>query len=307
MTGVWAERFSDAPRLIEMGGDAVCVQIRGTGPTVVLEAAGSGQGVGGSWGPVVEDRLAEVATVVTYDRRGVGRSSGTPRRTITERADDLHDLLRTVEVQCPATVVSWSYGGLVSAVHAVRHPADVSGLVFVDPTPTAPPPVPQILRGPWQGVAVAQLRVLAWASARGFFETRAGTRLSVRLAGPRATSEMIEQSTRFHRTPQAIHDLAAMLSHMDSHLGEVAGILGEPGVRFPKVPTTVISAGRRPARMPDAHRAHVDSSHNLLAALAPRGRVIVAEHATHHVPYDDPDIIVRHAIEAMRLDEDGSS
>lgn len=299
MTYVWAERFNDAPRLIELGGDTVCVQIRGTGPTVVLEAAGSGQGVGGSWGPVVEDRLAEVAMVVTYDRPGVGRSSGTPRHTITKMADDLHELIRAIEVQLPAIVVSWSYGGLVSAVHAMRHPEDVSGLVFVDPTPTAPPPTPRALRVPLQAVAIAQLRVMAWASARRFFETRTGTRMSAQLAGPRATSEMIEQSTRFYRTPQAIHDLAATLSHMDSHLIEVAGILGEPGVRFPNVPTTVISAGRRPARMPDAHRAHVDGSHNLLAALAPRGRVVVAEHVSHQIPYEHPEIIVRHTIESM--------
>lgn len=299
MTDVWAERFHDAPRLIELSGDTVCVQIRGTGPTVILEAAGSGQGVGGAWGPVVEDRLAEVATVVTYDRRGVGRSSGTRRRTISEMADDLHNLVRAVEVQLPAVVVSWSYGGLVSAVHAVRHPEDVSGLVFVDPTPTSPPPTARSLRVALQAVAVAQLRVMAWASARRFFETPTGTRMIARLAGPRATSEMIEQATRFYRTPQAIHDLTATLSDMDSHLTEVAGILGEPGVRFPNVPTTVISAGRRPPRIPDRHRAHVEGSHNLLAALAPRGRVIIAEHTSHQIPYEDPHLIIRYAIESM--------
>lgn len=299
MSDVWAERFNDAPRLIELGGDTVCVQIRGEGPTVVLEAAGSGQGVGGSWGPVVEDRLAEVATVVTYDRRGVGRSSGVQRRTITEMADDLHDLLHAVEVRLPAIVVSWSYGGLVSAVHAVRHPEDVAGLVFVDPTPTAPPPTPRALRVPLQAVAIAQLRVMAWASARGFFGTRPGSRISARLAGPRATSELIEQAVRFYRTPAAIHDLADTLSHMDAHLGEVARILSEPGVHFPNVPTTVISAGRRPARMPDAHRAHLDGSANLLAALAPRGRVVVAEHVSHQVAYEDPDIIVRQVVDSI--------
>ncbi|APU19089.1 alpha/beta fold hydrolase [Actinoalloteichus sp. GBA129-24] len=298
MTTVWAKNFHDVPRLIELGGDALCVRIRGKGPTVVLEAAGSGQGVGGAWGPVVEERLAEVATVVTYDRRGVGRSAGTPRRTITAMADDLHELLRALEIE-PAIVVSWSYGSLVSAVHAVRHPGDVAGLVFVDPTPTTPPPTPQAVRVPLQHLAVAQLRVMGWASAHGFFDTRPGMRMSARLAGPEATNEMIEQTTGFYRTPQAIRELADTLSRMDSHLTEVAGILGGSDAHFPPVPTTVISAGRRPERMPDAHRAHVDGSHSLLAALAPGGRVVVAEHATHQVPYEDPDTVVRHVIESM--------
>ncbi|ASO18643.1 pimeloyl-ACP methyl ester carboxylesterase [Actinoalloteichus hoggarensis] len=299
MTNAWTTRFDDAPRLIELDGATLCVQIRGGGgPTVVLEAAGSGQGVGGSWGPAVEDRLAEVATVVTYDRRGVGRSSGTPRRTITAMADDLHELIRTVEIG-PAVIVSWSYGSLVSAVHAVRHPEDVAGLVFVDPTPITPPPTPRALRIPLQHLAVAQLRALGWASARGFFHTPAGTRMSTRLAGPDATDDIVEQSTRFHRTPRAVRELADTLSRMDSHLTETARILGAPGARLPQVPTTVIAAGRRPAGMPAAHRAHVEGSHEQLAALAPGGRVVVAENATHQIPYEDPDVVIRHTIESL--------
>lgn len=123
--------------------------------------------------------------------------------------------------------------------------------------------------------------------------------MSTRLAGPRATSEMAEQAVRFYRTPPAIHDLADTVSHMDSHLTEVAGLLGQSGVHLPNVPTTVISAGRRPARMPDSHRAHLYASHNLLAASAPRGQVLVAEHVSHQVPYEDPDIIVRNVVDAM--------
>ncbi|MCO1659279.1 alpha/beta fold hydrolase [Pseudonocardia humida] len=134
MTATWAARFDGAPRLIDVGGRTVCARIRGSGPTVVLEAAGTGQGTGDAWGRAVEDGLPAMATVVSYDRAGVGCSQGPPRRTITEMADDLHDLLGALALPGPAVVVSWSYGGLVSALHAVRHPGDVAGLVLVDPT-----------------------------------------------------------------------------------------------------------------------------------------------------------------------------
>ena len=55
MRTAWAPRFDSAPRLIDVDGHTICAQIRGRGPTVVLEAAGTGQGVGGSWGRAVEE------------------------------------------------------------------------------------------------------------------------------------------------------------------------------------------------------------------------------------------------------------
>ncbi|SHG95131.1 alpha/beta fold hydrolase [Streptoalloteichus hindustanus] len=295
MTTAWADRFDSAPRLIDVGDHTICTQIRGRGPTVVLEAAGTGQGVGGAWGHAVEAGLADMATVVTYDRVGVGRSTGTPRHTITEMADDLHQLLHALEVRLPAVVVSWSYGGLVSAVHAVRHPRDVAGLVFVDPTPTAPGPTPRALRVPLQALGVTQLRLMA----RGLFDTRFGTRLIDRMAGPQPTEGLREQTARFYRTPQAIRELARMLSRMDSHLSEVDAVLTAPGVRFPDVPTSVVAAGVRPARMPEAHRSHVDASHRRLADLAPRGRVVLAEQATHQIPYEQPDTILHQVSEVI--------
>jgi pimeloyl-ACP methyl ester carboxylesterase len=289
MTTTWAARFDGAPRLIDVGGRAVCAQIRGSGPTVVLEAAGTGQGIGGAWGRAVEEGLTGMATVVSYDRAGVGSSAGPPRRTITEMADDLHDLLETLALPGPAVVVSWSYGGLVSALHAVRHPRDVAGLVLVDPTQTSPPPVPGVVRRPMEAIGVVQLRLMARRSARG----RIGARTIERMAGEGATDEIREQTARFARDPAAIGDMADMLRRTDDHLSEVDAVLSGPGARFPDVPTTVLAAGVRPPRMPRKYLDHIDASHRRLAGLAPRGRVVVAEGATHQIPYERPDVVLR--------------
>lgn len=280
----------------------MCVQIRGSGPTVVLESASTGQGIGGSWGRAVETGMAGIATVLSYDRAGVGYSEGHQRRTITEMADDLHQVVRAVGVDLPAVIVSWSYGGLVSAVHAVRHPDDVAGLVFVDPTPIGPAPMPRAVRVPLQLLGVAQLRFMAASSAAGLFHTRLGAYMIDRMAGEQLTGEMRDLAAGFYRTPRAINDLARMLARMDEHLREVDDVLGQPGVHCPHVPITVIAAGLRPARMPAVHREHVDGSHRRLASLVPRGRVVVAEQATHQIPYEQPDIVVRHVAEMIEAD-----
>lgn len=301
----WAGRLDEAPRLIEVDGRTLCVQIRGSGPTVVLESAGTGQGIGGAWGRAVETGLTDIATALSYDRAGVGYSEGPQRRTIAEMADDLHRLIRTVGADLPVVIVSWSYGGLVAALHAVRHPEDVAGLVFVDPTPTAPAPMPRAVRVPLRLLGVAQLRVIAAASTVGLFHTPPGAYMIDRIAGEQATSEMRDLTARFYRTPRAINDLARMVARMDEHLREVNEALDQPDVRFPDVPTTVITAGVRPARMPAVHREHTDASHRRLASLAPRGRVVVADQETHQIPYEQPDIIVRHVTEMIEADPGG--
>ncbi|MEE2044533.1 alpha/beta hydrolase, partial [Nocardiopsis tropica] len=89
------------PITVDVGGHALCARIVGEGPTVVLESGGSGQGVG-TWGRDLERRLAERATVVTYDRAGVGRSGGTQAATVTEAADGLHRLVHALGLELPA-------------------------------------------------------------------------------------------------------------------------------------------------------------------------------------------------------------
>ncbi|MCO1659278.1 hypothetical protein [Pseudonocardia humida] len=132
--------------------------------------------------------------------------------------------------------------------------------------------------------------MLAWRSARGLL----GARVVDRMAGEGATDEMREQAARSARDPEAIRAMARMLARMDAHMSEVDAVLSAPGARFPDVPVTVLAAGVRPERMPRKYLDHVDESHRRLAGLAPRGRVVVAEGATHQVPYERPDAVLQH-------------
>lgn len=102
-------------------------------PTVILE---SGLG-GASWSwRMVQDRLGASVRVCVYDRAGYfGRSSPAkgPRSAGAE-ADDLAALLKAARIKPPYVLVGHSYGGYIVRLYAYRHPAQVAGLVLVDPS-----------------------------------------------------------------------------------------------------------------------------------------------------------------------------
>jgi len=65
-------RVADQTLLVDIGPRRLFARVRGGGPTIVLLSGADVAGVG-AWDPL-ESRLAEFATVVSYDRAGTGRS-----------------------------------------------------------------------------------------------------------------------------------------------------------------------------------------------------------------------------------------
>lgn len=248
-------------RRIDVGGHELRVRLQGAGPAVVLEAGGAGQGVG-AWGGVPE-LLARFATVVTYDRSGVGGSGGSQARTLAEQADGLRRLVEALRLDRPVVLVGWSYGGLVTQVFAARYPQDVAGLVFVDPTAAGTPP--------------GSDRVRRWS----FGVTHRLLRLRAGRGGEDAT---------------ALRELAATLRWMPDAMAEAARARAEHGL--PPVPRRVVTAGKRPP-MPRAQRDHLRRDHAALAGPEPWGRVVVAGRSGHEVPTEQPEAIVQAVSEVL--------
>jgi pimeloyl-ACP methyl ester carboxylesterase len=83
----------------------------------------------------VRSTLATSATVFSYDRGGVGRSSPvTGPRPSSVVAQELHDALRAAGLRPPYLLVAHSIGGLHARVFADRYRTEVAGLVLVDAT-----------------------------------------------------------------------------------------------------------------------------------------------------------------------------
>ncbi|MEH3140127.1 MAG: alpha/beta hydrolase [Mycobacterium kyogaense] len=90
----------------------------GAGAPIVL-VHGTGTDTS-TWEPVI-DLLADRHRVVTYDRRGYGRSLHRPVRDLRVHRDDLQAVLARVCDE-PAHVVGWSAGGCVAMALAAQTP-----------------------------------------------------------------------------------------------------------------------------------------------------------------------------------------
>jgi pimeloyl-ACP methyl ester carboxylesterase len=133
---------SDSPpdlssgKKVDMGGWALYIQCNGTGsPTVVLDA---GLDDGHVIWKRIEPVLARKTRTCSYDRSGVGDSDIRPSKPTVVSAeqvvDELHELLANADVDGPHVLVGHSLGGLNARLYAARHPDDLAGIVFVDPT-----------------------------------------------------------------------------------------------------------------------------------------------------------------------------
>ena len=86
-------------------------------PILLIHPAGA---TGSTWGPVI-DQLARIGRVITYDRRGYGRSAGAPARSMSQHTADAAALLEHLRSP-PAVVVGTSAGAAIATDLAVRRP-----------------------------------------------------------------------------------------------------------------------------------------------------------------------------------------
>ena len=107
-------------------------EVRGAGPPVLLIMGATGDG--GHFERLAE-LLADEFTVVTYDRRGNGRSPRPPSWATTsaeEQADDAAALLEALALT-PAAVFGTSLAGVIALCLVLRHPRSVSGAILHEP------------------------------------------------------------------------------------------------------------------------------------------------------------------------------
>ena len=118
--------------LLSVNGADLYHEVRGSGPPVLLIMGATGDG--GHFDRLA-DRLADQFTIITYDRRGNGRSPPPPSWTTTsndEQADDAAALLRSLG-QAPALVFGTSLGAIYALRLLIRHPEVVRGAILHEP------------------------------------------------------------------------------------------------------------------------------------------------------------------------------
>ncbi len=100
-------------------------------PVVVFE---NGMGADlGSWYKVI-DQIGTIAPVISYDRAGIGKSDKVyTMPTVNQVAENLHNILKKLNIKPPYVLVGHSLGGVYIRSFAGFYPDEIAGLVFVDP------------------------------------------------------------------------------------------------------------------------------------------------------------------------------
>lgn len=134
-SAVDAHRFPAPGRLVDVAGHRLHLDCRGqrsSRPTVVLDA---GLGDSSQVWDTVATQVSSFVRVCTFDRPGYGWSPmwRGVRADAASRAVALHDLLRAAGEPPPYVMGGHSLGGAYAYHYARSFPADVAGLVLVDP------------------------------------------------------------------------------------------------------------------------------------------------------------------------------
>jgi pimeloyl-ACP methyl ester carboxylesterase len=250
-------------------------------PVVVFES-GAGTGMS-AWLDVLPD-VSAFATVVAYDRAGIGGSVDdgqlpTPRHV----AQTLHALLGVLGVKAPYVLVGHSWGGLLIRMFAATYPSEVAGLVYVDSTDP---------RSPEQNAAYLRASGYTDAGILEFMERRRqemAAFIATRTGPYRSEMEVI----------QALET---------SGFAEFRALPPPPSV-----PAAILVSNRLEPQMwqgrpcqPDACREHwMRERVKALRTLAPAGAgtvVTLADMSGHEIQKDEPALVVsaiRRVVEAQ--------
>jgi pimeloyl-ACP methyl ester carboxylesterase len=125
-------RALPSARFYDVAGRQLMLYASGTGVPVVVFLPGAG--LTGLGYLNLHEQASRFTTSVLYDRAGTGWSDHAELpRSATEVTDELRSLLRVAGVPAPYVFVGHSLGGIYARRFAQCFPADVVGLVFLDP------------------------------------------------------------------------------------------------------------------------------------------------------------------------------
>lgn len=246
-------------------------------PTVLLEGGWAASSL--AWSRV-QPLVATTARVCSYDRAGMGLSDpGPDPRDGAAIARDLDDGLRAANIGGPFVVVGHSAGGLYVRLFADRRPADVVGMVLVDPSVEFQDQRLSAMYGPGAG-SIAGLRdraarCLAAATAH-------------RLPSPDPALAKCDAAT-------PVATWATEVSELDTLWGATSAEVAAGRSTFGALPLIVLTAGDTNAALPEGPRRFADRVWaGLHQELADRSTVGVRRTVTgtgHLIPHDRPDAI----------------
>ena len=301
-------KFPAPGNLVPIPGATMHVQKMGSGsPAIVLESGIAASSL--SW-CMLQPQLGALGATYSYDRAGFGWSVSDDRSyTLARITEDLHSLLRALEVPAPYILVGHSFGGYIALAYAQRFAGELAGIVLVDPlTPEewiAPTRMQRwmLRRAVWfsrAGGVLAGLGVLRfclWLLQRG----NPGMPRGVLAAFGAKAFETVERILRelaklppdIVRVIRARWSTPGFFRTMAAYIGDLPRFAAEvQGCAIPaEVPVTVLSGAHQPQVRLQEHAA--------IAAHSLRGRHLIAEQSAHWIHLDQPELVLRAVREMM--------
>jgi pimeloyl-ACP methyl ester carboxylesterase len=298
--------FAKAQRLVDIGGRRLNLYCSGDGPVTVVFSAASGD-AGWSWYQV-QPEVAKRTRACVYDRAGQGFSDPSPLPpTFGNTVDDLHALLGKAGVKPPYVMVGVSYGGAVAQMYAWRHPAEVKGLVLVEPhhedetdrlDKAAQGKLKQVyaMQDQMQQQCVAESRKGFTPGSEMFQNCTGGIQPAY---GPQlaAARLSVETSARYWQATAA-----------EGNLDDGANFELKSARRsFGDLPLIVLTRGVSPYAVPGRPQSALNKAmedenramHRELAAQSTRGSERVVEGAGHVIQQTRPEAVVKAVLEVV--------
>ncbi len=289
--------------MIQLDDTSIYVRISGTGKPAVIIQSGLGSTSLEWWH--IQDRVAEYATVITYDRSGYGWSTvtDTPRdaENITRH---LTEILSKKSMEGPFILVGHDTGALYSQYFARKHPGKTAGVVLVNPvTPGYYLLKEELPRVFYQNLIrrTPKLRIAGVAADLGI--TRS-LRILVNgnIPGP-VLEDVISHYSRGDM-------YTAMLEEYGKHLDTSIRQVKEAGT-FPARPLTVLRYSEKQYRnrlfkfqMSWDEAKMVNGVYRTIfretARLSPQGKIQESDEGLHCLHLDDPELVIEAILEQVR-------
>jgi pimeloyl-ACP methyl ester carboxylesterase len=254
-------------------------------PTIVIEAGASSFAIDFT---LVQRELQRSHRVCSYDRAGSGWSDPLPPFTPSTDARDLHAVLATAKEPAPYVLVGASRGGLLIRGYLGAYPADVAGLVFIDPA--SEDRMFGMVRG--QAMAIAEMTAEQMRSTIPGNSVRVPRR-PVQKGPPfdRLPPELYEQRLLLDERliaamPESLtpEQLGAYQEHERAFLASLLATR-KTGTPLGDRPTVVLSRG-------DERNKEREAVHANLAKLSTNYRHTVIAGAGHEIHLFDPPAVV---------------
>ncbi len=285
------------------GGRQLNLRCTGNGPQTVILEAGS-HADSSTWFRL-QPLLAASSKVCSYDRAGYGFSSAGPLpRDLDADVSDLHELVHTEGMKTPLVLVGHSLGSNIARAYAQRYPADIGGLVLIDP--------------PAQDVAAFApdwAREETAMNARRFDFIRqceAGAEKHALASPPPELKDCVAggnplASDKVNAVTADYKSRPAFWRTLLSELQNNVVVFGQPvspDEKHGALPLIVLTAADTYADAPKELRKSLEAARDQtqakIVATSARGERLLVDHASHDIQLDQPAVVAKAVTRMLR-------